>query len=101
MTAPPPASTTRASALTSDTAPPTGRPRLATLEKIAGNTTPAPGTFSAVMTCISEVNKVRMRSSVKYWRTTLKRSCCAWASRSLASGPLSRSRSSAGGSGAL
>ena len=52
MTSPPPASTTRVSAFTSDTAPPTGSVKLAILAKIAGNTMPAPATFSVVMTCI-------------------------------------------------
>ena len=52
MTSPPPASTTRASACTSDTAPPTGSVKLAILAKIAGNTMPAPATFSVVITCI-------------------------------------------------
>ena len=51
-TSPPPASTTRASAATSDTAPPTGSVKLAILAKIAGNTMPAPGTFSVVITCM-------------------------------------------------
>ncbi len=51
-TSPPPASTTRASAFTKDTAPPTGNVKLAILAKIAGNTMPAPATFSVVITCI-------------------------------------------------
>ena len=52
ITSPPPASTTRASASGSDTAPPTGSVKLAMLAKIAGKTMPAPGTFSVVITCI-------------------------------------------------
>ncbi len=83
------------------TEPPTGRPRLAILEKIPGKTMPAPGTFSVVITCIKEVNKVRMRSSTKCLRTTLNRSCSACDNSSFACGPLSRSTSCSRVIGAL
>ena len=52
ITPPPAAVTMRASACGRLAAPPTGRVNSITLEKIAGNTIPAPGTLSVVMTCM-------------------------------------------------
>ena len=60
-----------------------------------------PLTFSVVMTCMYDVNKVRMRSSTKCLRTTLNRSCCAWLSSSLPFAPDSASTICSRGIGAL
>src|SRR5215831_14509956 len=71
MTEPPHTSITRASASVKLAEPPTGSVNSMTLAKMSGKTIPAPGTLSVVMTCMYEVNSVRMRSSSKCLRTTL------------------------------
>ena len=50
--APPHATITRRSASVKLADPPTGRVNSITLAKISGNTMPAPGTLSVVMTCM-------------------------------------------------
>ena len=52
MTAPPHASISRRSASVKLADPPTGKVNSITLAKISGNTMPAPGTLSVVMTCM-------------------------------------------------
>ena len=52
MTEPPHAVITRVSASVKLAAPPTGSVNSVTLAKMSGNTMPAPGTLSVVMTCM-------------------------------------------------
>lgn len=52
ITAPPCASSRRCRASGKLTAPPTGSVNSITLEKMNGNTMPAPGTLSVVITCM-------------------------------------------------